>query len=111
MKKDNGKLSNTNRNKKRTMSIFVIAMTFYFIILTLPSSIAGGFFLSTLLSTDVGSVILFACDCLTFTYHGFNIFVLYFLNKKFKKEFKTVFSCKKSKKIQTTEVNITSSNS
>ena len=95
MKKDNSSLGNTNRNKKRKMSIFVIAMTFYFIILTLPSSIAGGFFLSTLVLTDIGSLILLACDCLSFTYHGSNIFVLYFLNKKFKNEFLTVFPCLK----------------
>jgi hypothetical protein len=100
MKKDST-MGNTNRNKKKVMSIFVILMTFNFIVFTLPSSIAGGYFLSELLSTDVGSIILFAIDCLAFTYHGFNIIVLYYLNKKFKKEFKKTFCCIKTSKTTT----------
>jgi hypothetical protein len=79
-----------NKSKKKMMTLFIIIMTLFFIILTLPSSIAGGYFLKVLLSTDAGYTVLFFCDCLAFSYHAFNIIVLYFANKQFKRELKVM---------------------
>jgi hypothetical protein len=76
--------------KKKMMSVFVIIMTLFFILMTLPSSIAGGYFLRELLSTEIGNTILFLCDCFAFSYHALNIFVLYHANKQFQREFKEI---------------------
>lgn len=83
--------TSTHRNKKKKMSIFVIALTIDFIAFTLPSSIVGGYFLNDLVSSYIGHTILNACDSLTFSYHSFNILILYIFNKEFKKEIKKMY--------------------
>ena len=86
----------TRNTKKRMMNLFVIFMTIYFIVLTLPSSIAGGFFFDELLSTKLGNIILFFCDCLSFSNHAFNIFLLFFVNTRFRRALRQKLSLKKN---------------
>ena len=83
--KTNRKLqySHTINARKNLTSKLVITMTFSFIILTLPASIAGSYFLNELLSSDIGTTILFLCDCLIFSYSAYNIIFLTIANKQF----------------------------
>ena len=61
-------------------------MTSSFIILTLPTTVAGGYFLIDCLSSEGGKTVLFVCDSLAFSYHALNFFVLLIVNKQFTRE-------------------------
>ena len=84
-------LTNSSKTKQRSLNKTVLLITALFIVLTLPSSIASIYY-DQLIVSSAGFVILIALDSLTFSYHSFNIFVLLYTNKKFKRDFK-VFIC------------------
>ncbi len=81
------------RNSKKH-SITVIIMTLLFIIFTCPSAICSQFY-SVLVSSYIGKVILYACDCFAFSYHALNIIILCLSSKQFLKKIKEAFGIKK----------------
>ena len=82
-----------HRSKRLAASISVIILTFLFIVMTLPDAIATGFYLSELLDTNSGTAVLFAADCLAFSFHGFNSIILLVTNSQFRQEFKSTLRC------------------
>lgn len=80
--------SHESQAKRKRMSLSILIMTITFILLTLPTTIAGGYFIKTLISTELGFTILFICDSLAFSYHALNFVVFLVFNKKFSREFK-----------------------
>lgn len=98
-------------SKSFSVSVSVAICTLSFVLLTCPSTIAGGYYLGTLLSSESGLTILFICDCLAFSYHSFNFFVFLIFNKKFSKEFILLIKCQKKNRIETTNFTTDHSNS
>ena len=90
-KEQNVKISKNSGDKRKAMSITVIAMTSCFLIMTLPYTLARGYFLTALSATPAGLSILFLCDSIAFTYHGINFVILYVTNKKFKEIVRNFF--------------------
>ncbi len=84
------------------MSITVLISTGLFVIMTLPSAIAGGYYLTELLQTDSGKVILFICDNILFTYHSINLIILMISNKQFWRECKIMVTKKNQVESMTT---------
>ena len=81
---------NVNEKKKtiksNSISISVIAFTVVYIVFTGPYAVTGGYFLSTLLQSEPGQVILFSSIALDHSFHGTKFFILLLTNKKFKLE-------------------------
>ena len=67
------------------MNKIVILITILFILFTLPLAFAQ-FYFTQLFATRHGVFVIFLLDCLSFTYHGLNFFILFFSNHIFKKE-------------------------
>ncbi len=99
-------LNNSPHHKRRSMTVIIILITFAYIVLTLPSAIAGGYYLDSLMKTLEGKNILFICDTLSFSYHALNFIALPIANKQFRREFKTfrIFKSKKTTVTHTVQV-------
>jgi hypothetical protein len=78
----------STRRSKARKTIMIVTITF--ILMTLPGAVCS-FFYSELLDLPFGSYIILFFDCVTFSYHSFHIFFLYFSNKLYKKELKNLF--------------------
>jgi hypothetical protein len=70
----------------------VLLVTSWFILITLPHSITGGYFWGTLYATENGRLILYLTQSLQFTHHSANFVMLYVVNKQFKTEIQTIFA-------------------
>lgn len=82
--------SNSNK-RKLEMSRSIVIITFSYILLTLPGAIINGYFYVTLTVYDYGQIIINFFGCISFTFPAFNFFTLFFTNKMFAKEFKSIF--------------------
>ncbi len=89
------KIENTtggeHRAKFKSMTRTVMSITFIFIIMTSPISIASIFY-NELVLTYSGLICLDLLNSLCFTYHALNIFILVFTNKKFVTELKQLLT-------------------
>jgi hypothetical protein len=72
--------------RRRNTSVSIVTITFTFILCTLPNAIAGGYYISILFQSEIGTIILFITDCFAFTFHSFNFAVFFIMNKKFSSE-------------------------
>ena len=81
-----------SRIKKNQLSInfSVILMTILFIVFTSAGAVCSQFY-DELVLTQNGKIILFASDCLTFSYHGLNIMILCVSNKLFLRRLRESF--------------------
>ena len=77
--------------KNEKISFLVLLVTTLFILLTMPMTIANGFFVDILFESEIGTTIVFYLDTLLFSFHSLNFFALLLTNKKFSKEAKTFF--------------------
>lgn len=82
--------ANTSSRSSRTNKV-VIAITLLFIAFTIPLACAS-FFFNTLFLSDYRTFIVTLFDQISFTYHGCNIFITFFTNLVFKKEFYKLFN-------------------
>lgn len=64
------------------ISVTILAMTILFIVATSPGAVISQFF-SILIMSDIGKIILFAGDDVSFSYHAFTIIILCVSNKEF----------------------------
>ena len=109
--------SGVGNEKRKILSITLICLTFAFLIMTAPVAFSCtlfafislfifynrlliivliiGFFQHQLLSTKSGQTFIWVINAITFSYHGSNFLILYFINKAFKKEFKKMIINKK----------------
>ena len=83
--------SETHKHDMMSVSLSVIKVTTLFIVLTLPQSIANGFFVKILFETEIGTCVLFYLDTVLFSFHSFNFFALFLFNKKFYSEAKSIY--------------------
>ena len=81
--------------KKNQLSInlSIILMTILFVVFTSPSALSSQFY-NILVTTYTGNVILFASDCLAFSYHALCIIILCLSNKQFLRKLKEAFGVK-----------------
>ena len=87
------------KKKRRTLSITVISINICFFVFTLPLSIALGYFLQQLLTSEL-YILLPTLNSFAFTYHSSHFFILSLTNKQFSKEIqkiKTFFIIKTNK--------------
>ena len=80
--------------KKSSITITIISMTFLFIVFTSPGAFTSKYY-SNLVSSTNGHMIILFCDCFCFSYHGLNIIILCFTNKRFFRQLKTFFKNKR----------------
>ena len=84
-------IENTNISKHQiSISVSVIVMTFLFIVFTCPSAIASQYYDILVLSFS-GNVLLSAADCLSFTFHAFNLVILCASIKEFMRRWRKTF--------------------
>ena len=85
------RVQNTRQMKrKREMTITILIITFLFVILSLPSNIVFGYFYSYLLVIDEGTMISDLVIGIHMSFPAFNFFILYFSNKRFSQEVKSI---------------------
>ena len=103
---DNRFISRNRRNSRlEAMSKVVILITVSFIVLTLPIACASSFF-AKLALTDQGLFIIVLLDCLSFSYHAFNIVISYRFNGIFKQEIKRTLVRRERHKSEAITINI-----
>ena len=90
--------------KKAEMTRSILIITFLYIIVTLPGTILTGFFFISMMSLDIGLMLLNIIDIIHFSYPAFNFFILYFSNKLFCQEVKIFFGRMKRNKVDVTLV-------
>lgn len=82
----------SSSTKKKAMTITVMLVTLAFVVFTLPSAVISGYFFTSLFSFIPGRVVVYFCETLSFSYHSYNFFVLYALNKQFRQECKSIIT-------------------
>lgn len=91
--KNLSKVQKNNLNMKRNTSLSIIFLTFMFVIMVLPASIAGGYFLEELFAITYFNFI-YLMDKLLFTYHGLNFLLFSLANKRLFSHIKSLLSRK-----------------
>jgi predicted secreted protein len=76
--------------RKTQMTRVVLATTFLLLIISLPGAIMEGYFFLNIFVMDVGPLIINLLDDLTFTFPAFNFFILFYSNKLFAAELKSI---------------------
>ena len=78
--------------RKAQMTRMILMITFLYIILSLPGAIVSGYFYNDIFALDHGTMLINLLNAIQFTYPACNFFILFFTNKLFAKEIKSVFS-------------------
>lgn len=86
-------LSIRSIRKKKKLTISILSITFCFIIMTTPASIAYGFFEKKLSKTLTGKAILIILDFIMYFYHSILFINCFVTNAKFRKYFLNFFKC------------------
>lgn len=76
--------------RKAEMTRTVFTITVFYILSSIPNTIAAGYYLS-ILQLPTGQMIANLSNGFQATYQAFNFFILYFSNKLFAKEVKSLF--------------------
>lgn len=100
----------TKAKKQKAMNRTVISISLIFIFMTAFITV-GSLFYPTLIQSYTGLCVLFFCDCMGFSYHGLNFFILFFTNKKFRQQFGLLFGRKSSHKVSAQHANSSTRNS
>jgi hypothetical protein len=80
-----------NDGKKLKLTASLIITTIVFLLMTLPSSIAFGFFMNDLLLYEYGEIILHFLDHFSYLNRSSLLFTFYLTNENFKKGVKNLF--------------------
>lgn len=92
-------------NKKRKLSVSLLSITFAFIALTMPSTLAYGYFYNQIVvSFRHGIYILYFLDFIAFMYHASLFFNCFLTNFKFRYFILKLFLRNTGKKVNKTEV-------
>lgn len=91
------------QNKKRKLTISILAITFAFITMTLPASMVYGFFYKKLTSLEYGRNVLEFFDFIMFLYHSSLFFICFVSNVKFRKFIILKFFKRKQKSTENTQ--------
>lgn len=79
-----------SRRRQRSMNRTVFLATFLFIVMTLPSTIAGNM-LNWLVKIPRGLQIVVILNTFSLTYHAHGLVILFVTNRKFRQVFKQTF--------------------
>ena len=85
-----GTNSALDSRSKRNINISIIVITVLFIVFTCTSAIASQYY-NILVRTTNGLIILYAADCVAFSFHALNIIILWSTNKQFVRKSKEAF--------------------
>jgi hypothetical protein len=102
--------NSSSSRKKVQMSVTVIVLAVSFIVLTLPGAVISGFFFGTFIVTNEGYFLILLLDSITFSYHAFSFFILYFSNKKFSEVLKSFSSLHIYSKFTTSIIKVSEKN-
>jgi hypothetical protein len=78
--------------RRTQMTRMILLITFLFILLTLPSAIISGYFFGAIYQLEYGKMAINLINAIQFTYPVFNFFIMFFTNKLFEQEVKSLFS-------------------
>ena len=85
------RVQNTSQmRRKREMTKTILLITFLFVIITLPANVVVGFFYTDLLIIYEGQMIFDLVVGIQMSYPAFNFFILFFSNKLFSQEVKSI---------------------
>ena len=83
--------SETQRNKRKTqMTRMILLITSLFIAMSLPGAILTGFFYDQVIMLEFGQVIVNLINGIQFSYPAFNFVILFFSNKLFAQELRSL---------------------
>ena len=77
--------------RKAQMTKTIIFITFLYIATSLPGILQTGYFYTSIIVLDAGSVIVSLINAVQFSYPALNFFILFFSNKLFADEVKAFF--------------------
>jgi hypothetical protein len=106
-------LDEIKRAKRRNEMIkTIVVLTLSYVIVELPCFIFNGYFYSTVIVLDVGTMINALFNNIEFSFPALNFFILYASNKMFAKELKKLLKCgrARSKRPQSANMRATQTN-
>ena len=77
------------------MNRTVIFITVLFILMTLPGAVLSNMY-SFVLSQPYGRIVVFVFGSLSLSYHSYGIVILYFTNKKFAQQLRSILGPQKT---------------
>ncbi len=83
------KTKTLEKSSKTTMTVLFVNSLF--LIFAGPSALINAFFLDTMFEIDYGVFILFTSDNIIFTFNSIGFIILYFSNKQFAREAKSLY--------------------
>lgn len=78
--------------RRTQMTRMILFITFLYIMLTLPGAIISGYFFGAIYQLEYGKMAINLINDIQFTYPAFNFFILFFTNKLFAQEVKSLYS-------------------
>ncbi|CAF0789533.1 unnamed protein product [Brachionus calyciflorus] len=89
-----GLVSRQRKEKAKTLSYTIVALTFMFFFTSLPYTLTAAYWYYQIIDTQLSYFLYHLLTFVSFTYHGFNFIVFYCTNIKFWKEFKLMYNLK-----------------
>lgn len=86
-----GLVSKKRKEKSKTLTFTIVALTVMFFCTSLPYTIITAYWYLQLINAPLGQFILNILSILSFSYHGLNFLIFFFTNIKFWKECKLIF--------------------
>lgn len=81
----------SSKNKRKTqMTRMIVFITFLYLVMSLPGVIVTGYFFNAIYALDAGPMLINLINAFQFSYPAFNFFILFFSNKLFAEEVKTL---------------------
>lgn len=79
-----------SRQRKVQLTRMILLLTFLYVIISLPDFILYGYYYSSLYKLYYGQMIVNILNAVHFSYPAFQIFILYYSNNRFAREFKKI---------------------
>ena len=92
--------TDTGAKRKQEMTRTILITTFSLVIFTMPSALLTAFFYKTVIALEAGQMLVNLIDDIHFTFPAFNFFILYWTNKLFAKEIKTIIQSRRASRVE-----------
>ena len=80
----------TGVKRKREMTRTILVISFVFVFISLPANVIVGYYLGFMMSEQEGQLVFNLVVGLQMSYPAFNFFILFFSNKLFSQEVKSI---------------------
>lgn len=80
----------TGVKRKREMTRTILVISFVFVVISLPANVIVGYYLGFMMSEQEGQLVFNFVVGLQMSYPAFNFFILFFSNKLFSQEVKSI---------------------